>query len=118
MKTLVAYTPAQIRACGAMLEALEGKHTPSELIAFARGLKDPKIQNQILKHRLILPPPKDQPPTGEEFLFAVGWQTLRIWNRIRRELVSRNVTTDEVKNFIRKERRTWLEQPKTGKVTP
>jgi len=116
MKILEAYTPAQIRACGAMLEALKGKRSPEELIAFARTLRDPKRQRAIIHYRLLLPKTFDRELTSEEFLLSIGWVNLRAWRKLGGELSKRGISSNQVKKFVSTERRKWLAEEDSGPV--
>lgn len=118
MKLLDAYNPAQIRACGAMLEALKGKRSPEELIAFARTLRDPKIQSAVSHYRLLLPRVMGKALSNEEFLLAIGWVTLRAWRKLESEFAKRKIEPSAVKRFVSSERRKWLAEGASGAVRP
>ena len=114
MKILEAYSPSQIRACGAMLEALKGKRSPEDLIELARILRNPKRQNAITRYRLLLPRVMDRELTSREFLLSLGWEALKSWRRLEQELSRREITSRDLKLFIHGERQKHLNESRYG----
>lgn len=120
MRPVDAYTPAQIRACGAMLEALNIADNPQairSLIEYARFLGNPKVQSYVRKYRLFLYRSTSRPFTPDDFLTAVGWYTLRSWRNLGKDLAKYNLDDDKIKEFIKVERKKWLNESSAGRVS-
>ena len=52
------------------------------------------------------------------FLNAVGWIVLRSWLRVKKEFDRYHIEEREVRSFVRKERRKWLNEGPDGPIKP
>ena len=115
MKAVEAYTPAQVRACGRMIKATLAKGGQIEDILGQAAFAEANGKNPVLwKSRFILEVPKDVPLTRAEIFGAYGYGLLRNWMKIYKGLVKFDVRADEIRGYLRDERKKDLASTRFG----
>jgi len=115
MKPLEAFSPKDIRTCARLMRLLLSKGGTVEDLYAAANIPRLKpflfdIPSDVAKG--LFKVPKDS------ILRSLGWVLLRNWLKIRKLLEEGEITPKTVQNFVRKERRKWLENGPDGKIKP
>jgi len=117
MTAFEVFSPKDIRTCARLVRLLLSKGgTVEDLYAAANvpHLKPFKfdIPPYLAKGLFKVPIQK------ESILNSIGWVILRNWLRIHKILEEGEIVPKTVQNFVRKERRKWLENDPDGKIKP
>ena len=114
MKTLEVFSPKDIRTCARLLKRLEQSnfgltdlHSYAEHIKFlAKGGGSLIFGGVLFENEEI------------NILNGLGWQTLKTWLRIKKNLDKAQMTEKETKTFVKQERKKWLLQESYGGKRP
>ena len=117
MTVLEAFSQKDIRTCARLMRLLLSKGgTVEDLYAAANT-------PHLKPIRLDIPPSVARkllniPIQKASILPSIGWVILRSWLRIHKILQEGEIDQKTVQNFVRKERRKWLESGPTGPLRP
>jgi len=117
MKILEAYTPEEIRACGKMVKRLMlagGK--AEDILGYAAYAEAEASNPRIVKLRLFFKRPEHEATTKSELLGAFGYELLREWLKLSKDILGFQLSLDEIRSFIREERKKTLSVTKFGWV--
>lgn len=116
---LEVYTPAQIRTCGKILKRLfEHGKTVEEFLALCEYLTVNASNPLVTKFRLAFKTKERERLNKEDLLNSLGWSTLRSWTRLSKLLKEQQIEEKEIKTYIRKARKAWLELENEGPRKP
>lgn len=119
MKVLEVYTPAQIRACGQMLELFfaQGRRLEEflELVAVAKAQSTHPMMS---KYRLVFETSVNGDSSNEEILNSFSYETLRSWLKIEKLFSSRTIRLPEVRSAAKRLRKAALSDTRFGWSRP
>ncbi len=116
MRLLEAYTPVQVRAAGRMVKAIQLAGGKAEDILRYAAEAEANARNPIFwKKRFVFEAPTNLAPTKDEILGACGYEMLRSWLRVGKELCKFDLTTGDIFEFVREERKKDLASTKFGR---
>jgi hypothetical protein len=119
MKILEAYTPAQIRACGQMLErSFEHGLALGDFLELTATLKAQAAHPMMQRFRLVFSVNGDSNSSNEAVLEAFNRFTLRTWLKMKKLFDERKISTADIKLMERKLRRADWATTKEGRVKP
>lgn len=117
MKILEAYTPAQIRACGQMLErSFEHGQSLEEFLELAAFVKAQAAHPMMQRFRLTFSVNGDSNSSNEAVLEAFPRQTLKTWLKMEELFKERKITQAEVKQAHKKLRKIELRETHYGRA--
>lgn len=115
MKVLEAFSPKDIRTCARLMHLLLNKGgTVEDLFAAANT---PRLKSFVFDVPSDVAQGLFKVPK-ESILRSLGWVLLRNWLKIHKLLEEGEIVTKTVQNFVRKERRKWLETSPSGSIRP
>jgi len=118
MKAFEAFSPKDIRTAARLMRHLmDHGGTVEDLFAGA------KLPPPMESFKLVIPPYLAKglfqvPIQKTSILNSIGWVVLRDWLRINKLLNEGEIVTKTIQNFVRKERRKWLEESPSGAIKP
>jgi hypothetical protein len=116
MKILEAYTPAQIRACGQMLErSFEHGLELGDFLELAATLKAQAAHPMMQKFRLVFSVNGDSNSSNESVLEAFSHYTLRTWLKMKELFEERKIERQDIRSAIRRIRSADLKNTKYGR---
>lgn len=119
MKYLEAYNPAEVRACGRMVKAIQAAGGTAEDILGYAAYAEANATNPKLVHlKLVLKPPQHEAVTKKELLGAFGPGLLREWMKVTKDLLKFEIILAEIRSFIQEERKKDLSTTKFGHIQP
>jgi hypothetical protein len=119
MKLLEAYNPAEVRACGRMVKAIQAAGgTAEDILGYAAYAEANATDSKLVHLRLVLKRPQHESVSKEELLGAFGPGLLREWMRITKDLLKFEFALDEIRTFVSQERKKELNSTKFGPLRP
>lgn len=119
MKILEAYTPAQIRACGQMLErSFEHGKTLEEFLELAAMVKAQAAHPLMQGFRLVFSVNGNSDSSNESLLESFHLRTLRTFLKIQELFDERSIGRSEIRKAIKKLRKIELASTKFGWQKP
>lgn len=119
MKLLEAYNPAEVRACGRMVKAIQAAGgTAEDILGYAAYVEANATNPKFIHLRLVLKRPAYESTTREELLGALGPKLLREWIRITKDLLKFEFALDEIRSFVSQERKKELNSTNFGPFRP
>lgn len=117
MKILEAYTPAQIRACGQMLErSFEHGQKLEDFLELAQLMRDQAANPLMQGFRLIFQVNGNSNSSNESLLRSFPLITLKTWLKIQSLFLERSIKEPDVKLAIKDIRKTDLKATVFGRV--
>ena len=118
MKALEAFSSKDVRTCARLMHAIMDKGgTVEDLFAGAK-LPPPAKHYNLAVPTSLAKELFQIPIQTASILNSIGWVVLRDWLRIHKLLEGGEIVPKTVQNFVRKERRKWLEDSPSGKIKP
>ena len=119
MKILEAYTPAQIRACGQMLErTLASGKSLEDFRELASIVKAQAAHPLMQGFRLVFSVNGDSNSSNEAVLEAFHYTTLRTWLRMKELFEEREINKSDIRSVVRKLRKVEIESTSFGRSKP
>lgn len=117
MKIVEAYTPVDIRACGAMLNGvLAAGGTIDQFREFAATLTAQAAHPEVRRYRLRFEIDDENFENNEDILRALGLGTLRSFNKLIRLFERRGIDLKQIKRSVKKLRKVELEGTNFGRL--
>jgi hypothetical protein len=119
MKLLEAYNPAEVRACGRMVKAIQAAGGAAEdILGYAAYAETNATNPRLSMLRLVLQRPQHESVTKKELLGALGPKILREWLKITKDLVKFELELNEIRSFVSLERKKELNSTNFGPLRP
>ena len=117
MKLLEAYPPNEVRAAGRMVKAIMAAGGAAEdILGYAAYAEKHGANPIVARSKLMFKIPEGVKLTSGELLGAIGYETLRQWIKLSREILKLRLDINEIQNYIRSERKKELSSTKFGWV--
>jgi len=119
MNLIEAYNPAEVRACGRMVKAIQAAGGAAEdILGYAAYAEANGASPKLARLRLVLKRPPHESVSKEELLGAFGPGLLREWMRITKDLLKFELDLAEIRSFVSRERKRELNSTKFGPHRP
>lgn len=119
MKMLEAYTPAQIRACGQMLErTLAGGRSLEDFLEFTSIVKAQAAYPLMQGFRLVFSVNGDSNSSNEAVLESISYATLKTFLKLQGLFEEREIKAKDIKTAVKKLRKIDFAQTRWGKGKP
>lgn len=116
MKVIEAYTPVEVRACGRMVKAIQRAGGKAEDILGYAAEAEANAKNPVFwKRRFVFKRPEVETLTRGEVLGACGYEMLKGWLKVGKELSKFQVTVQEIFEYVKEERKKDLASTKFGR---
>lgn len=116
MKIIEAYTPADIRACGAILKrVVESGRTIEQFREFAATIVAQAANPEMRKYRLRFKVDDSEVDNNEDILTAIGLTNLRVFIKLGKVFDRRGIDSKAVKTSIKRLRKIELEGIEFGR---
>ena len=116
MKILEAYTPAQIRACGQMLERSKDHGLSfEEFLEFTQMVKAQSAHPMMQRFRLTFSVNGESNSSNEMLLGAFNYGTLKVFLKMEGLFQDRSIERKDIKKAIRSLRKVDLSQTRFGR---
>ena len=117
MKLIEAYNPAEVRACGRMVKAIQAAGgTAEDILGYAAYAEKHGANPIVAKSRLSFRIPDEVKLTSGELIGAIGYPTLRHWIKLSKEILKLQIDLEEIQAYIKSERKKELASTKYGWV--
>lgn len=115
MRFLEAYNTSEVRAAGRMVKAIIAAGGRAEdILGYAAYAERHGANPVVARAKLSFRVPEPSALTPTELLGAIGYETLRQWIKLSREVLKLRLDIDEIQAYIRSERRKDLASTKFG----
>ena len=116
MKILEAYTPAEVRGCGRMVKRIIASGgQAADILGYAAYAEANAANPRIARLRLVMRRPENEATTKDELLYSFGHELLREWVKLTKDILKFQLEIDEIRSFIKRERKKELATTKFGR---
>lgn len=116
MKIIEAYTPVDIRTCGAILKrVIESGKTVDQFRELAAAIAAQAANPEVRKYRLTFKVDDSKIESNEDVLTAIGLTNLRVFVKLKEVFERRGIDKKDVKASIKRLRKIELDGTEFGR---